>query len=138
MSLHQRGYRQRSGGLLVLRMADGGEASAAAVPSAKSGFFEKVNHFEFNHNLYQFYVRNLFSHLSRAPYPSIRNFEPYIPTDRNAFNKQLQRILKLIPLQNINSTDQIQNPTSLRTQKAPPSRLHVLLHSLQLHHLTWY
>lgn len=54
MSLHQRGYRQRSGGLL--RMADGGEAAAAAVPPAKSGFFEKVNHFEFNHNLYQFIV----------------------------------------------------------------------------------
>jgi hypothetical protein len=54
MSLHRRGYRQRSGGLL--RMADGGEAAAAAVPPAKSGFFEKVNHFELNHNLYQFIV----------------------------------------------------------------------------------
>mgnify|MGYP001059609828 CR=1 FL=1 len=42
MSLHQRGCRQRSGGGL-LRMSDGSEAAAAAVPPAKSGFFEKVN-----------------------------------------------------------------------------------------------
>ena len=43
LSLHQLGRQSQRRGSAGLRMSDGGEAAAAAVPPANRGFIEKVN-----------------------------------------------------------------------------------------------
>lgn len=43
LSLHQLGGQSQRRGSAGLRMSDGGEAAAAAVPPANRGFIEKVN-----------------------------------------------------------------------------------------------